>query len=278
MGRKAAAERQHTKPGSTASKVCCTYCGLEFSSEVAKIKAHLAPEWYDGKRGIGVCSKAPQKVRDSIQAVVTSEWRKKKAKQKRKREDAIDEAEGKTLNQKQGKIHKAFQSAEKDIVDKAIGKFFYANGIAFNAADSEEYRNMIVEVKKAGSAYKPPGREPLRTSVLRKVRNDLDAKLRLAGVLPDDEDEDLPVTKAREVGAQAECPEVEAEAPNVSFTFGKALCSDGWSSTTNRPLLNVITVSTKGAYFVKSIDTSGETKSAGYQEQQDTKRKINTTS
>ena len=37
---------------------------------------------------------------------------------------------------------------------------------------------------------------------------------------------------------------------------GQALVGDGWGSNTNRPLLNFIAVTTKGAKFMHSVDTS----------------------
>lgn len=119
-----------------------------------------------------------------------------------------------------------------------IGRFFYANGIAFHVAGSPEWHEVVEELKKAGNAYKSPGRESLRTTVLISVRKELDEKLRHAGILEVDEGD---------------------------VAFGTALCSDGWTSTSRRPLLNVIQVSTKGAFFVGSIDSSGEDKTAQYQ-------------
>ena len=41
---------------------------------------------------------------------------------------------------------------------------------------------------------------------------------------------------------------------------GVALCSDGWSDVTNKPLLNVMVVTTKGAIFDSAINAAGEVK------------------
>ena len=89
MGRTAAPERIRVKPGATKTRCVCKYCDLEFVNDVAKIKAHLAPDWYDGKRGIAVCPKVPQKVRETVQATVKADWQKKKRKKKRQREDEL---------------------------------------------------------------------------------------------------------------------------------------------------------------------------------------------
>ena len=46
--------------------------------------------------------------------------------------------------------------------------------------------------------------------------------------------------------------------------MGAALTSDGWTSVSNKPLLNFLTVTPFGAEFIKAIDTSGQTKDAEY--------------
>jgi len=39
---------------------------------------------------------------------------------------------------------------------------------------------------------------------------------------------------------------------------------DGWSSVTNRPLINAMLVSSVGEQFLGSVDTSGQKKTAAY--------------
>jgi hypothetical protein len=45
---------------------------------------------------------------------------------------------------------------------------------------------------------------------------------------------------------------------------GITICIDGWSDPQNHPILNVLAVCPKGAMFLGSVDTSGETKTAEY--------------
>ena len=149
---------------------------------------------------------------------------------------------------RQDNLKEGFNHAEKKHLDAVIARFFYANAIAFNVADSSEWHELVQQLKSAGSGYKSPGREPLRTSLLISVRTELDEKLRHAGIL------------------QVDDPDGQVEAELQSF--GSALCSDGWTSTTRRPLLNIIQVTTKGAFFVGSVDTSGKDKTAVYQTDQ----------
>ena len=139
------------------NKVQCKYCGLEFADSVKKIKAHLAFEWHDGMRGITVCDKCPDQKRRAIQNTADNEFRTKQKKKRQQREEELDEREGK--KPKQGKVDTAFAKQEKKIVDNAIGRFFFANGLSFNAADSSEYKGMVKELKTALSGYQAPGRE-----------------------------------------------------------------------------------------------------------------------
>lgn len=46
--------------------------------------------------------------------------------------------------------------------------------------------------------------------------------------------------------------------------LGCTIACDGWSSTTNRPLLNVVCKSLKSALFFKSYDTIGKKKTAKF--------------
>jgi hypothetical protein len=45
---------------------------------------------------------------------------------------------------------------------------------------------------------------------------------------------------------------------------GATICSDGWSSVTNRPLLNILLCVDGHEFFLESVDTSGELKSGQY--------------
>ena len=41
---------------------------------------------------------------------------------------------------------------------------------------------------------------------------------------------------------------------------GVSIIFDGWTDTTNRPLMNIIVMSPVGPYFLRAIDASGEEK------------------
>ena len=100
----------------------------------------------------------------------------------------------------------------------------------------------------------------MRTTILRDVRKDVDDRLRSAGILDADDAIDGNPTHGQEADAAGADNQFSS-----SHLFGRAVCSDGWTSTTRRPLLNVTVVTAKGSYFLKAIDTSGATKTWQYQ-------------
>ena len=51
---------------------------------------------------------------------------------------------------------------------------------------------------------------------------------------------------------------------DLMMKTGCTVTSDGWSSVTRRPLLNVCVVTPKGTMFECAIDTSGEEKSGSF--------------
>lgn len=50
----------------------------------------------------------------------------------------------------------------------------------------------------------------------------------------------------------------------VLKTCNATLVSDGWTSTSNRPIINALATTPVGSYFIKAVDTSGKTKDAKY--------------
>lgn len=114
-------------------------------------------------------------------------------------------------------------------VDRAVARFFYGTGCSFNRLASPYFDEMLAAVAKYGPGYRKPNVNALRTTLLTEEVQSVQKQL-AETVL-----ETLPKT-------------------------GCTVASDGWSSTDNRPLLNVLLVSPKGACFATAIDTSGQTK------------------
>lgn len=58
---------------------------------------------------------------------------------------------------------------QKDDVDLSVAMAFYANGIPFNVSRNRYWKRMMRKVAAFGAGYKPPGYNPLRTTLLDKV-------------------------------------------------------------------------------------------------------------
>lgn len=113
---------------------------------------------------------------------------------------------------RQQSIKAGFKSVESTFADRAIAKFFYANGINFAAADCRTdsyYREMVRAIQLAPASYVPPNpialAGPLLPEAHNKMADDIEAR---------DKDGDL------------------------SRKFGVTYTSDGWDSCDNLPLIN----------------------------------------
>jgi hypothetical protein len=127
-----------------------------------------------------------------------------------------------------GPLESSFQNEARDIADQAIARCVYANGLSFNVVRSPYWRNMVRAVNEAPSGFIGPGYEKIRTTLL------------------DDE-------VARVENAMLPIKDSWVET-------GVTIVSDGWKDARNRPLVNVIAVSTRGAMFLKAVDCEGEVK------------------
>ncbi|XP_059067582.1 uncharacterized protein LOC131858371 [Cryptomeria japonica] len=129
-------------------------------------------------------------------------------------------------------IGRLFDVQGRQAVGAAIGRFFYANGISFNMARSPFYEEMVRAINNAPASYKPPGYEKLRTTLVDKEKSLL-------------EEQTAPLKR---VWAQEGC----------------SIVMDGWTNARNRPLLNIMVTCSKGPYFLKAIDCSGQKKNARF--------------
>lgn len=124
----------------------------------------------------------------------------------------------KIQNQNQKLWHK------KD-VDKVVGRFVYGCSMSFNVVRSLYFTEMVEAICFYGCVYKPLHFHTFRTKVLTKVNFDLIEELK-------------PIKDAW-------------------VTNGCTITSSGWSKTHDMPPSNVLSISVEGAYFLKSIYTSG---------------------
>ena len=131
-----------------------------------------------------------------------------------------------------GPLEKSFNNDARSLADEAIGRCIYANGLPFNLVRSPYWLWMIKAVNDAPKGYIAPGYEKIRTTLL------IGEKLRLEGEL-------TPICNSWRIS-------------------GVSIISDGWKDQRNRPLINVIAQSPKGAMFLKAVDCEGQQKDAQF--------------
>ena len=91
---------------------------------------------------------------------------------------------------------------------------------------------MVQAIINGPAGYKPPGSEKLGTTLIDKE------KIRLE--------------------------QLTAPMKRVWSREGCSIVMDGWTDARNRPLLNVMVTCSKGPYFFKAIDCSGQEKNAEF--------------
>lgn len=130
-------------------------------------------------------------------------------------------------------------NAKTNVADAAIAKFFYANALSFAAASSEAnsyYKEMVAAIQAAPANYTPPNAAKIAGTLLDACYNTM--KKDLNGRDPDG---------------------------TLKSKFGATYISDGWDSVDHLPLVNSAFIcANDGGQYWRSVDTSGQTKSADY--------------
>ena len=131
-----------------------------------------------------------------------------------------------------GPLEMAFNNDARDIADEAIARCLYANGLSFNVVRSPYWQDMVRKINEAPKGYTGPGYEKVRTTLLTKEVKHIETSL-------------APIKASwKETGV--------------------SIISDGWKDAKNRPLINVIAMSPKGAMFLKAVDCEGQVKDAQF--------------
>ena len=122
----------------------------------------------------------------------------------------------------------------KELRDKVCGdiaRFFYDNGISFNAIKSESFAIMVESIGQFGPGLKPPSYHEIRVPLLRK---------------------ELDATKAIMDEHKAEWAK-----------YGCSIMSDGWrDEIAKKDIINFLVNSPKGSVFLYSCDASSYSKTA----------------
>eukprot|EP00898_Chlorokybus_atmophyticus_P008456 jgi/Chlat1/8611/Chrsp86S08005 len=216
------------------SKVECVYCKKKSQGGVTRIRAHLT-----GKIGVGVaaCMTVPEDLRAHFLEVEEASIAVLQATQKKRTIGDVFNQQSATVDlttetTKTPRIIQAFDRASKVRTDEAVARMFYGQGLPFTLVRSPLFKFAMRAVARFGPSYTVPSYNALHTTLLKRVKTDVDDKL----------------IKFRN---------------NVRKT-GCTITSDGWTDVNSRPLLNLLQVSPDGAVFLDAVNTEGETKSAAY--------------
>ncbi|KAB7504956.1 hypothetical protein Anas_09603 [Armadillidium nasatum] len=121
-------------------------------------------------------------------------------------------------------------TAQKEILDQKISKFFYANNVSFLSVESKYFVEMIQALRPG---YSPPSRRNLAGPLLDIAHNEVENNLK------------------------SQLNEVEGK---VCIT----LCMDGWSSVKNDPIIATSMHTGKQSFLLSTIDSGSDKKNAEY--------------
>jgi hypothetical protein len=141
-------------------------------------------------------------------------------------------SEPENVPRKRGPLDIAFKNEMRDVCDESIARCLYANGLPFNLVRSPYWREMVSTLSKAPADYVCVGYEKVRTTLLSRERASVEKQLKVI--------------------------------KDTWVETGVSIISDGWKDCKNRPLINVIAVSPKGAMFLKAVDCEGQVKDASF--------------
>lgn len=135
-------------------------------------------------------------------------------------------------HKRMGPLETIFQNLSREIVDIDAARCLYGNGLSFNLVRSPYFKQMLRSANKALAGYSSPSYERVRTTML-------DDQVKLI-------DEQLKPIK------------------DSWIETGVTIVSDEWKDARNRPLINVLAVSPKGAMFLKAMDCEGHVKNGSF--------------
>ncbi|KAK0607892.1 hypothetical protein LWI29_022144 [Acer saccharum] len=207
----------------------CNFCQQIYKGSYSRVKSHLLK--IKGG-GIASCSKVTNATLSEIHKVVEkAEFRVKQSLPRRvplpttSSSKTIGSSIGSTycgldlpsLGPKKrkgmsGPIEKAFNIGDKEQLDSEIARMFYTSGLSFNLARNPHYvRAFEIACSNSISGYLPPDYNSLKTTLLQKEKSNIERLLE-------------PIKKTWQ-------------------DKGVSVCSDGWSDSQRKPLINIMVVS-----------------------------------
>ena len=126
----------------------------------------------------------------------------------------------------QSRLVDGFDEANRCKLHATWAHCFYSANIPFSVAWNPAFREAVKLTAEFRKPYTPPSYNDLRQKLLQQAKSDIQMK-------------------------------VHQRTEDSVRKFGATLSIDGWSSVTNRPLINAMLISSAGEQFLGSVDTSG---------------------
>lgn len=212
-GRKEAPEwMEVSKVECDPRKVKCNHCGGQISAKIERVRAHLTK--CTKKKLVPNISSSSFQIFDEVEDVIQAAH------------NSGDEPKFKQQRLMSEFVIKTTES-QKSILDMKVAKFFYANNIAFNAANSKEYKEML---------------EALRPGYLGPNRSNLGGRL------------------LDEASIEAD----ELLKQKLSESGSVTLLVDGWTNIKNEPIMATCIHTGLKSFFLNAIDCTSNVKTAEY--------------
>ena len=82
----------------------------------------------------------------------------------------MEEEEVETIARKRGPLDTTFKMETRELVDQAIARCLYANGLPFNLVRSPYWKEMVAAIDKAPTDYTSPRYKNVHTTLLQKEK------------------------------------------------------------------------------------------------------------
>lgn len=232
-------EISQTNDKQTIKKQKCRHCGEKISPKIERLREHLKKcttyqtkltknkEREESSDDISLLSFCEETEPGTSASTVYTPPLKRSASQSSISKHSMDSGSSVTVTQNINKFIYKTTEAEKKLFDLQFARIFYACNIPFSVAENEHMVKFI-HMMRSGS-YKPPNRRDVGGYLLDEVNREC---------------EEIMVT--------------ELDGKNVT------LIQDGWSNIHNQPIIGTCLHNGSRSYFIRSVDTGTEKKTANY--------------
>ena len=218
----------------SSSKWECTCCRTRFSGSWTRVTAHFAGGEYSAKYGVRACKSffaGHEEIRRKAKEELEGQHAMKKQRVElqqtlRGSSSTIQEVSSAS---RQTSV-KEFCGSEKERVDLSLIRGLESCGVPLFVLRNPHFRRALSDIANFGPGYVGPSNETARRKIVPQVRQYVEDKM--------------------EVLTEAE------------MQYGTSVCDDGWKDCGNIHVLNGVSVSPKGARYLRSVNIIGQRKDA----------------